>query len=373
MSAALRAFLIFAACASVSFAQSELTETQRNAIALEALSRLHSADLTNNPSLRPALDRLLNKSRGTDKFLDIVKQFHLKDHDEGLLELAIKDPAGETGVEAMRVLLAHKNTELIRQSLEGADVKAGTKTAEVLGNAAEQQAVALLLPIAMDAKRDASFRKACVRSLARTSEGATALLDLAKKGTLAEELKFTTSTELNGVRWKNIQAEAARVLPAAMTRDARPLPPVAELLSLRPDASNGERLFYRQQPGCATCHTVHRKGGQVGPDLSEIGTKLAREAIIEAILEPSAGISVGYETYSLDLKSGDEAYGLLVSDSVDDIAIKDAKGIVTHYKKADVVAKRKLKVSLMPTGLQQGMSAQEFADLVGFLAGLKKP
>lgn len=357
---------------SIAAFASGLSEAQRNTIAFEALSRLHPADIESSPNLKATIYELLEKVRGTDKFLEIVKQFHLKDCDPGLLELAVKDPSGETGVEAMRLVLSHKHIDLIRKKLDSADAKVARNTADALANTAEQQTISLLLPVATDQKRDMALRKSCVRALARTSEGATALLGLAKKGTLAEDLRFTASSELNSVRWTNIKAEAAQLLPLPMARDSKPLPSTVELLQMKSDAANGEKVFFQQQPGCFTCHTVRGKGGQVGPDLSEIGTKLAKEAIVEAILEPSAGISVGYETYSLELKSGDEAYGLLVSETTDQIAIKDAKGIVTHYKKSEVASKRKLKVSLMPTGLQQGMSAQEFADLIAFLSGLKK-
>ncbi len=365
-------FIIIAATALSLGARAELTEAQRNTIAFEALSRLHHVNLDTDPELKSAVYRLLEKVRGTDKFLEIVKDFHLHDCDPGLLEVAVKAPSSETGVEAMRLVLTHNAADLVRNKLNGPDAKVARGVAEALGNATEQKAVAPLLAVAVDANRDTALRKICVRGLARTAEGADALLGAAKKGTLAEDLKYTASTELNGVRWTKIKAEAAQVLPLPTARGAQPLPPTVELLKMPADPANGEKVFYRQQPGCFACHTVRGKGGQVGPDLSEIGTKLAREAIVESILEPSAGISVGYETYSLDLKSGDEAYGLLVSDSADEIVIKDSKGIVTHYKKSEVINKRKLKLSLMPTGLQQGMSAQEFADLIAFLAGLKK-
>ncbi|MGZ4961653.1 MAG: c-type cytochrome [Limisphaerales bacterium] len=350
----------------------QLTEAQRNTIIFESLSRLQNVDLESDPQLKDAVYQLLQKVRGTDKFLEIVKRFHLKDCDPGLIALALKAPGSETGVEATRLVLAHKNFVLLKKRLESSDIKIATATAEALGDATEKDAVGLLLPIAVDANRESALRKACIRALARTSEGATALLDLAKQGALAEDLKFTASTELNGVHWTNIKSEAAKVLPLPLASGSQPLPSTVELLKMNTDAVIGEKVFYRQLPGCAACHTIRGKGGQVGPDLSEIGTKLAREAIVEAILEPSAGISVGYETYSLDLKSGDDAYGLLVSETADDIAIKDSKGIVTHYKKSEVLNKRKLKTSMMPTGLQQGMTAQEFADLVAFLSGLKK-
>lgn len=362
----------FLATALWARADSQLTEAQRDTIAFESLSRLQNVDLEANPNFKEAVYRLLEKVRGTDKFLQIVKQFHLKDCDPGLLDLAIKSPGSEAGVEATRLVLSHKNSALLEKNLNNSDPKIACNTAVALGNATEKGVVTLLLPIAVDATRDPALRRACVRALARTSEGATALLDLAKKGTLAEDLKYTASTELNGAHWTDIKTEAAKVLPLPLARGSQPLPPTVELLKMSSDAGNGEKVFYRQQPGCSACHTIHNKGGQVGPDLSEIGTKLAKEAIVEAILEPSAGISVGYETYSLELKSGDDAYGLLVSETADDIAVKDAKGIVTHYKKTDVASKRKLKTSIMPTGLQQGMSMQEFADLVAFLGSLKK-
>lgn len=349
-----------------------LSDAQRDTIAFESLSRLQNVDLEANPQFKEAVYRLLEKVRGTDKFLEIVKQFHLKDCDPGLLEFAIKAPSSETGVEATRLVVAHKNFPLLKQKLESLDTKTACATAEALGDATEKDCVQLLLPIALDSQREQSLRKACIRALVRTSEGATALLELAKKGTLAEDLKFTASTELNSVHWTDIKADAAKVLPLPLARGSQQLPPTVELLKMKADSAAGEKVFFRQQPGCAACHALRGKGGHVGPDLSEIGTKLAKEAIVEAILEPNAGISVGYETYSLDLKSGEDAYGLLVSDTADDIAIKDTKGIVTHYKKSEVLNKRKLKTSIMPTGLQQGMTTQEFADLVAFLSGLKK-
>jgi len=49
------------------------------------------------------------------------------------------------------------------------------------------------------------------------------------------------------------------------------------------------------------------------PDLSEIGTKLGKDALLEAILEPSAGISFGFEAFDFALKDGDDAYGLIAA------------------------------------------------------------
>src|SRR4051812_46541469 len=101
-----RFFVSVLLVASVGAFAAELSETQRNTIAFEALSRLHSADIETNSDLKVVVYKLLEKVRGTDKFFEIVKQFQLKDCDPGLLEMAGKDPSGETGVEAMRLVLS---------------------------------------------------------------------------------------------------------------------------------------------------------------------------------------------------------------------------------------------------------------------------
>jgi putative heme-binding domain-containing protein len=229
-----------------------------------------------------------------------------------------------------------------------------------------------LLLEALGNGRDRELRKAAVVGLAQTADGARELLNLARDGKLDPDVKPVAAAELDRARWPELKAEAAKVLPLSAGRAAQTWPSRTELAKMAGDVVIGEKIFFRQIPGCYNCHTVRGKGAQVGPDLSEIGSKLGKDAIIEAILDPSAGISVGYETYSLELQSGDEAYGLLVSDSKDEVAIKDLKGIVTRYRKSEIVSRRQLKTSIMPTGLQDSLSQPEFVDLVEFLFSLKK-
>jgi putative heme-binding domain-containing protein len=132
------------------------------------------------------------------------------------------------------------------------------------------------------------------------------------------------------------------------------------------------RFFRRDQTGCIKCHRVGSEGGDIGPALTEVGTKLAKEALYESILDPSAGISFGYEAWQVQLKSGDEAYGLKSSETTDELAIKDTNGIITRYKKTEVASMQQTKTSIMPTGLQLTMTTQDLVDLVEYLSSLKK-
>lgn len=344
----------------------------RIALAVEALTRLEGVDLNASPAIKGRVLQVLDKTRGTPSFVKLVQHFKLPDQNAGLLEVAIAQPSSEGGVEAMRIILANGGTALVRQTLEDTNALAATRTAEALGNTGDKQSVGLLLPVLLDSRRDVALRKQAVRSLARISEGAGELLKLAKEEKLADDLKFTASAELNAVRWPEIKAEAAKILPIAQGQNAAPLPPLSELVKMNGDAANGARIFTNASPGCANCHVVNGRGIELGPNLSEVGTKLGKDALIEAILEPSSGVSFGYEAWSFTLKSGDEVYGLVASETADEVAVKNIGGIITRLKKSDLASRQQSKLSIMPAGLQAAMTTQELVDLVEYLAALKK-
>ncbi len=339
---------------------------------IEALSRLGPEAVNANPRLKDALGRVLAATRGTPQFVTLVQQFKLADQNAGLLEVAAKNPMDESGVTALQLVLASGDTTALSAALTGKDAVAATKLVEALGNTGSKQIPALLLPLVPDAKRDVAVRKQSVRALARTQDGAAALLKLAREDQLPADLKFTASAELNAVRWPELKAEAAKLLPLPPGQGDKALPPVAELLAMKGDAKRGAEVFSRETVGCAKCHIVNGQGVDFGPALSEIGTKLGRDALLESILDPSAGISFGFEAWSVETKAGEEVFGLIVSETGEEVSVKTVGGAVTKFKKADIARRQQSKLSIMPAGLQQAMTAQELADLLEYLTLLKK-
>ena len=199
-----------------------------------------------------------------------------------------------------------------------------------------------------------------------------ALLDLAEENKLPADLSLTASSALNSARWPDIKGRAAKILPPLQGQDTKPLPPIAELVKRKGDPVNGSAVFRRDAVGCIKCHQINGEGIEFGPNLSEIGAKLGKDALYEAILDPSAGISFGFEGWQLTLKNSDDASGLVVNETPDELALKSVGGIVTRYRKSDIASRTQQKVSIMPAGLQQTMSLQELADVVEYLASLKK-
>lgn len=166
--------------------------------------------------------------------------------------------------------------------------------------------------------------------------------------------------------------EVAKHLVLPATAGSKPLPPVSELAKRSGDVAHGQELF-KTKATCIKCHKVRGEGKEVGPDLSEIGSKLSREAMFVSILDPSAGISHNYETYSAILDSGNIVTGLKVSETDDSITIRSAESIDKVISKDELEEVIKSSVSLMPADLQKTMSEQELVDVVEFIATLKKP
>ncbi|HXG49331.1 MAG TPA: c-type cytochrome [Methylomirabilota bacterium] len=354
-------------------AVAEDPEQARVATAIEALSRLPNTDLSQNARLKDTVFKLLDKTRGTPSFVSLVRQFKIPDQSAGLLEVITRHPASEAAVEAVRLLAEQNDAAGLRAGLRHTNQAAAVVVAEVLGTVPARGARGLLLDVVRDPAAGGEVRRRAVRSLAQTREGAEQLLALGEAGDLAEELRFTAASELNRVRWPEVQAKAATVFPPPTGRGAEPLPSVAELVKRTGDAANGRRVFHSPAAACATCHRVKGEGVDFGPDLSEIGTKLGKDALYEAILDPSAGVSFGYEAWQVQLKSGDETYGLLAGETADDIAIKTAGGIVTRYPKSQILDRQKMKLSIMPAGLHEGLTTAELVDLVEYLTTLRKP
>jgi putative heme-binding domain-containing protein len=324
------------------------------------------------PELKAALGRALESTKGTSEFVNLVSKFRLTERNPELLELAIQKPAAQEGVEALRALYGNNGLDLVRGELARLDNVRVANLAEAIGNTGGNHTEGLLLPLISDAKRDLTVRRQAIKGAAKVQAASLAVLKLAKDDKLPADLKLLATTELNASRFPDVQKQAADVLPLPLSGGAQPLPPVSQLLAMKGDVKRGEAVFLRPLSTCSTCHIVNGQGKDFGPALSEIGTKLGKDAIYESILEPSAGISFGYEAWEIKLKNGDEVYGLIVSETNDAVTIKDATGLSRPLAKKDIATRQQLKTSVMPAGLQMTMSTQEFVDLVEYLSSLKK-
>jgi len=137
------------------------------------------------------------------------------------------------------------------------------------------------------------------------------------------------------------------------------------------DARSAWWYFRSSSTGqCVRCHSIDGEGGTVGPDLSNIGNKLTREQIVQAMVEPSARLSPGYGTVKVTLKDGQTITGTLMEESKDELIIKtsDAEPVEVNVTR---IAKRENQASAMPP-MGTLMTKREIRNMVEFLANQKK-
>jgi quinoprotein glucose dehydrogenase len=140
------------------------------------------------------------------------------------------------------------------------------------------------------------------------------------------------------------------------------------------DAEAGRRIFlYRSEVSCLRCHKAAGEGvGEVGPDLTGIGSRQKRDYLLESIVEPSKQIAKGFETVELTLTNGQIRSGVLKSEDAKEVRLMTAEGALIVVPKSKI-EERKTGKSAMPEDLIKHLSRKEVRDLVEFLVGLKEP
>ena len=177
--------------------------------------------------------------------------------------------------------------------------------------------------------------------------------------------------------WSLALALLTFVAGAAPTMAQRPSGPEAhrrEALTKGGDPARGAALFAdAQRLACANCHSIDGSASKAGPDLQAIGDKFGRRDLVEAVLNPSATIAPGYGTVIVETKAGLQYQGVLKQSDARQIQIMGGDGKLVTLPKSDIESQSGTTVSLMPEALQAGLTPQEFADLIEYLATLKQP
>jgi putative heme-binding domain-containing protein len=164
-----------------------------------------------------------------------------------------------------------------------------------------------------------------------------------------------------------IRERAAKVLPMPAARRT----PTAFELDLNYDgkAADGRKVF-ETDAACASCHSL---GGKktLGPDLSRIGAKYGKQAMLDSIVNPSDAIGPEYISTSLTLKNGSQVAGLISEETPDRIVVQTGADQQQRLKPSEVASRQQVRVSPMPEGLLNNLSLQQIADLLEFLSTLK--
>ncbi len=164
----------------------------------------------------------------------------------------------------------------------------------------------------------------------------------------------------------------ATSLPAAQGRPAATdLAAWEARLEAPGDADAGWRIFFGSRLArCGECHAHAGRGGAIGPDLTGIATRMGRRRVLESLLQPAKEVGPMFQPYALHLTDGRVVSGLPVglTDGDRRERILSADGTEAIVELAGVEQRVPLATSIMPAGLEAGLSDADLRDLLTFLA-----
>lgn len=208
-------------------------------------------------------------------------------------------------------------------------------------------------------------REKAAKKMAEDVTGGKMLLSLAGESRIPKELKSVIAEHIFNNPDKSIRMMASDYFNRPNGKEIS----VSLALNMPSDTKKGYEIFRKN---CASCHKFDKEGAEIGPELTLIGKKFDKSALLDAIVNPSASMAFGYEPWIITTRDKNTYYGFLVGDG-ETVTLKDVAGQLKSIKKNEITSRKQLKNSLMPEPSSLGLKEKDLSDLAGFLLQLPLP
>jgi putative heme-binding domain-containing protein len=129
------------------------------------------------------------------------------------------------------------------------------------------------------------------------------------------------------------------------------------------------KAIYQTKGGCVACHSIGRNGGDLGPDLGDVGRRRDLKYLEESLLTPDADVPIPYRAIQAITKSGQKVAGIRLNEDDVSIQLRDEQGNLRSFLKDNLSEIRHDKPSLMPA-YGQALTRKEIEDVVAYLSSL---
>ncbi|NNV57295.1 PVC-type heme-binding CxxCH protein [Limnovirga soli] len=219
--------------------------------------------------------------------------------------------------------------------------------------------------IILDEHQSLDERKWRLQEMAADSLGGQLLIGLAAENKLPKQLLAFTEENIFKNPDPAVRVQASNYFKRPGANKTYSIDAIAKLSA---DITRGKTIFTTH---CASCHKVGTEGNSIGPELTGIGKKFGKPALLDAIINPSAAIVFGYEPWLVNTTDGESVYGFLLSQSKQTIIVKDISGQKHIIPVNKIKSKQKQDQSLMPDPINNGLTGQDLADITTFLLAQK--
>jgi len=210
------------------------------------------------------------------------------------------------------------------------------------------------------------LRAEALTALLTRPERARALLQAVESGAIRATVIDSTQAQF----LKNHSDKSVRLL-ATKVLEAKPASPRQKVvneylpaLELKGDPASGKKIFGER---CSACHRAGGEGFLLGPDLVTVKTT-GKEAILRHIIDPNAEVRPEFVSYAVETKDDEGLLGVVANETATSVTLRQAYGTVTVIPRASITVMKSQGQSIMPEGMETGLTTQQMADLLEFIS-----
>jgi putative membrane-bound dehydrogenase-like protein len=134
-------------------------------------------------------------------------------------------------------------------------------------------------------------------------------------------------------------------------------------IDLRGDAVRGREVFEQR---CIICHRAGENGVEVGPNMLTVKSR-GRDGLLTAIVDPHREVAPAYVAYTVNTKEGATFQALITRDDASGLTLRLMGGIDVTLARSAIAGSSSEGRSLMPEGLESGLTVPAMADLLTYL------
>jgi putative membrane-bound dehydrogenase-like protein len=212
---------------------------------------------------------------------------------------------------------------------------------------------------------DATLRTEAFLALMSRKERVPAVLAALEDGRIpAAGLSSTALNFLRSYGDATISARAVRLLGPIPGRHPEVMRQFQPTLKTKGRSEPGRQIFMAR---CAVCHQFAGGGRMFGPDLT-LARTTPREQLLSKIIEPNAELSPAYSTTVVENADAEIFLSLVEEQNTATVTLRQLDGTRPVWPRLNIRELSAQPWSLMPDGLEQGLSTQDMADLLEYFA-----
>ena len=215
-----------------------------------------------------------------------------------------------------------------------------------------------------------AVRSEALTALLARPDRALALVKAVQSGTMqSNDLNTSQIKFLQRHTNKELRDLALKVFGESSKKRQQVIDAYQSALQLPADAAKGKEVYLKL---CISCHRLGGNGFALGPDLVTV-KNTGKEKMLVNILDPNREVAPQYLAFEVETKDGESQVGIIANETTTSLTVRQAFGKDTVIMRSDMKSRRSLGQSLMPEGLEAGLTQQDIANLLEYIVTAEEP